>query len=206
MSSRDSWRVREVMSDNVREDVQIFYAMCNGALLVSLQEWTLRKVIDGRLDGHGPVAHAPKAPGGAQLAVDLGGDPAGGLWTALGWIAETALHEGASHARARARALLVGAPAASDFRALAMAYFGEIPTPPDGGIYTRAKDGISDPSRGTAHAPSWPALPVRGSPVGAVVDAVAGVRTELSFDDEGPGARPDERFQSLRARATITLR
>lgn len=61
-------------------------------------------------------------------------------------------------------------------RALAFAYFGAAPMTRDGTPSTLAPDGVRDPLRGTPYAPSWPPLPVTGSPVDALM---------TSFDDEG---------------------
>ena len=90
-------------------------------------------------------------------------------------------------------------------RALAFAYFGAAPAPPDGGAYTLAPEGLRDPVRGTLYAPKWPPLPVAGSPVAKVMSALAALRTEIGFDDES-GSQAANPMRSLHARATFDLR
>jgi hypothetical protein len=76
---------------------------------------------------------------------------------------------------------------------------------PDGGAWTLAKEGLRDPARGTHYAPVYPDVPVPGSPVNKVIQALARVRTQVAFDDEGTDDA-GKTMRSLRARATFGLR
>jgi hypothetical protein len=88
-------------------------------------------------------------------------------------------------------------------RGLAIAYFGSAPVSPDGKPYAAGREGAIDPSRGSAFAPKWPDVPVPGSPVDQVMRALTGIRTQVSFDDEGKDG--DARMRSLRAVVTLGL-
>ena len=191
------------------DDFRVHYALVSGALVVAFDEIVVRRLIDERLDGRAPKGLAEQSAG-TQLAIDIGGAKDGALFTTLTWLLEMSLLDtGARESRAFAEAVLRGAPErASDpaqVRALAFAYFGAAPAPPDGGAYTLTPDGVRDPVRGTLYAPRWPALPVVGSPVAKVMSALAALRTEIGFDDES-GTQAANPMRSLHARATIDLR
>jgi hypothetical protein len=188
--------------------VDVFYAVTNGALVVTLQQWLLAHLIDEQLDGNGPTASPVGAPGATQLSFELGSERGKALWTVLGWLLEEQVLEASSQSsRSAAEALLRGAPEtandAAATRALGLAYFGAAPLTPDGAQYVLARDGVRDPARGTPYAPVWPDVPVPGSPVERVMLALARIRTEVAFDDEGKdGSRL---MRSLHARATFGL-
>ena len=95
-------------------------------------------------------------------------------------------------------------PAAT--RALHLAYFGAVPTPPHGGTYSLGPDGIRDPVLGSASSPRWPSLPVTGSIVDKLFSAVGGFRSEIAFDPEGHDRPRGRGMQSLHVRTTIELR
>ncbi len=200
-------KAREELGQEV--DTQIFYAIAEGAILASLSEPTLRRLIDNRLDGRGPKAPSMNI-GGEQLSVELASDKGRALWTVMMWAFEAeVLRSDSGRSHAVAEALLRGAPElAGDAvaqRALALATFGSAPLALDGGTFSLARDGVKDPFRGTAYAPRWPPLPVPGSPVDALMTAIAHARADLSFDDEGKvGNAP--RMHSLHARVTVDLR
>jgi hypothetical protein len=205
-------KAREEFGREVK-DVQLFYAIADGAILLALRESVLQKTIDDRLDGKGPKAPADKAAG-TQFAIDLAADKGGGLWTALAWLFETGLLEDRGwRSQAAAEALLRGAPEkagdAAAMRALALAYFGAVPLAVDGGFYRLRTEGLEDPSRGTAYAPTWPAVPVAGSPLDAVMAAFVRGRTEVSFDEEGAAGSPgadSSALRSLHVRVTLDTR
>jgi hypothetical protein len=189
-------------------DVSIYYAMCSDALIVTLEDWVIHQRIDDRLDGRGPASGAGK-PTATQAMFDLSAAKGGGLWTALAWLTEgelvSAYH---GYAMGEAEALLRGAPeTAKDVaaeRALAFAYFGATPLTPDGGAYSLGSAGLVDPARGSAYAPTWPSIPVAGSPLEALMARLAGIHSELSFDDEGKDG--DKPMRSLHAKVSLDLR
>ena len=215
-------RRREVGAENPQEErpeLSVFYALTDKAFLLSLDEGVLRKLVSDLAEGRGPVADDPgKSPTGgridansaSQLVFDLAGEREGGLFTVLAWLFSEQLVRASSPSRARAEAVLRGAPErAGDpaaTRSLAFAYFGAAPTPPYGGVYTLATDGLRDPALGSANAPRWPPLPVPGSTVDKVLGAIGRFRSEVAFDSEGHDPRTGRAMQSLHLRATIGLR
>ena len=191
--------------------VDLYYAVTDGALIVTLQRWLIERLIDEQLDGAGPsVAEASAGPDATQMAVEIGSGPGKGLWSCLQWLLEEKVVEaGAAKSRGAAETLFHGAPEiagdAAAVRALGLAYLGAAPVTPDGGVYAFAREGARDPARGTLYAPVWPAQPVAGSPVARVMDALARVRTQEAFDDEGKDDQ-GKTMRSLHARATFGLR
>ncbi len=193
--------------DDGRE-IDVFYAVTNGALLVSTQQWLLLRLIDERLDGGAPSASTAKADDSTQLSFDLASGPGRGLWTAMSWVMEREMLDDAQWKSAgEANMLLRGAPEiAGDpaaVRALSLAYLGEVPVTADGAPFSYGRDGTRDPARGSAHAPVWPEIPVPGSPVERLLRALGGVHTQVSFDDEGKDG--DRAMRSLHATAVFDL-
>jgi hypothetical protein len=133
----------------------------------------------------------------------------GATTTLASWLLEEAALAGRDASRDEAWSLFHGAPDLTGddaaFRALALAYLGHVPTPPDGGAYSNAPDGVTDPARGSSHSPIYPAVPVPGSPAEKTLRAIAGLRVETSFDDE-PRAGAKDPVRSLHAKVTITPR
>jgi hypothetical protein len=190
-------------------DVTIFYAVTEGALIVTLQQWVLERLIDEQLDGTGPRAKPASDPESTQLSVELASQPGKGLSTVLAWLLEGKMNASGNASRAAAEVLFHGAPElAGDLaavRALALAYFGAVPVTPDGAAYVFTREGARDPARGTECAPIWPEVPVPGSPVAKVIQSLSGVRTQVAFDDEGKDDA-GKSMRSLLARATFALR
>ena len=189
-------------------EVELYYAMCEGALLLTLQPRTMRWLVDRRLD-HDEPHKAAADPTHSQLLVDLAGTERGALFTVLSWQLEQQALETATRSRADAEVVLRGAPELAGngeaIRALSLATLGAAPLTPDGQSYELAPSGVRDPSRGDLFAPMWPALPVAGSPAAKLLGALASFRSELSFDDEGKTAA-GERMQSLRVNLRLGLR
>jgi hypothetical protein len=191
-----------------KPDLELYYALSRGVFLASLNEQTLRRLVDDLVDGHGPSPAAAGA-GGSQLVVDLAGEKQGAIFTVLSWLLTTESIDAGASSRAMAEALLIGAQdragAPQAMRALGLAYLGSVPVPPEGGAFTLAEDGVRSPRRGSASAPVWPKMPVAGSPVDRLLSAVGRFRSEIAFDREGPG-KGDKGLLSLHARVTLGLR
>ena len=205
--SVDSEKAKTELQGDI--DMSVYYAVTKGALVVALSEMAIHAVIDARLDGKGPTPAADKARG-SQLTLEAASDKGRAAWASLAWMLEGELlsrEDGAS--AALAEALLRGAPdRAKDpvkARALAFAYFGAAPLTPDGGAYALGADGLFDPARGSVYAPVWPDVPVPGSPVNALMQAVMRARADLSFDDEGKD-QAGKPMRSLHAHVTTQLR
>lgn len=186
--------------------IDLFYAVTHDAITLTLQARVLRRLVDEALDAKGPTpAIDPTAP---QFSFSLGSDPGKGLWTALAWLAEGAMLREEPPAANAAMALLRGAPEiAADAmaqRALALAYFGAVPSTVDGAPFVLARDGVRDPARGTPCAPMWPDVPVPGSALAKILESLAAFRSEIGFDDEGKDG--EKTMRSLHARVVLDLR
>ena len=198
-------RIREGCDDPGQCEVDVFYALTGRALVVALDEGTLRRVLD-ELRARPPTVESD-APHG-QFVVEFAPSFRGALWTVASWYLEAEAVQRQASSRAAAEVLLRGAPDLASsppaLRQLGLSVFGAMPLTPDGATYELANSEVRDPARGTASAPVWPRIPVAGSPVEALVRAVRGLRWETSFDDEGEpqGRRP---MLSLHVRAKLTL-
>jgi hypothetical protein len=193
--------------DDARE-LDVFYAVANGALLIATQQWVLLRLIDERLDGGAPSASTAKAADSTQLSFDLASGPGKGLWTAMSWVMEREMLDDAQwKSVGEADMLLRGAPEiAGDpvaVRALSLAYLGEVPVTADGAPFSYGREGTRDPTRGSAYAPSWPDVPVPGSPVDKLLRALGGMHTQVAFDDEGKDG--EKAMRSLHATAMFDL-
>jgi hypothetical protein len=198
-------RYRDVCRPRGRCNIDTFYALTSRALVVALREETLRQVLD-ELEARPPAAE-PHGPDG-QLVAELAPQPRGALWTVASWLLEAEALKSESSSRTAAEVLLRGAPdLAHDseaLRELALVSFGAVPLTPDGAHYQLTPEGIADPARGTPFAPVWPAIPVAGSPVEALLQSLRSLRWETSFDDEGQTAN-GQQLRSLHVRATLAL-
>jgi hypothetical protein len=194
--------------DDDRSELEIFYALTGKALVLSLDEGVLRGLVADLAEGRGPIAQSGKPKDDAsQLVFDLKCQCEGGLRTVLGWLLTEQIVRASSAGRAQAEALLRGAPElARDraaLRALSLAYFGAVSTPPHGGSYSLGPDGVRDPVLGSASSPSWPPLPVSGSMVDRLLTAVGSFHSEIAFDPEGGPARNGRAMQSLHVGAAF---
>jgi hypothetical protein len=193
------------------KDVSAFYALTDKAILLALDERVLRMLVRDVAEGRAPTSTRKSNDSeGAQLIVDLAGDKQGGLFTVLSWFLSQELLRESGPGRAQAEALLRGAPDktadSKGLRALALGYFGAVPTPPYGGAYSLGPDGVRDPWRGSASSPKWPSLPVAGSMVDKLLGSIGRFRSEVAFDPEGGVTKDGRGMQSLHVRATIGLR
>ncbi len=180
----------------------IWYALTGDALMFTLSEEVLHHLLDERHGGKGTRA-AAKPANEPQLVLEWASAVGGPLRTLFGWLLETGALE-SSKGRRRAENFLRGAPGAS-LGALALAYEGAEPVPPDGGHYTLAADGVRDAARGSAILTRWPPCSSPGSPVARLMSAVLRFRGELAFDDE-PHVEGVPHMQSLHARVELGLK
>jgi hypothetical protein len=196
------------MEDGVH--AALYYALTEHALVLSLNEAVLHQALD-LVTAHPPLSVAANAPApedAAQLVVELGSKPGDALFRAVAWLAGDAAYNEGGEARLLASSVLLGAPEqtsdAAAARLLMRQYLGTVVVGPSGQSYALAPDGIRDPDRGTPNAPIFPELPVLGSPLERVLDAVRRVRSALSFDDE-PAVPGEQPLSSLHARVTLEL-
>lgn len=206
--------VRVLGRDNSHE-VALYYAFAGDALLLTLNRTVMRSLIEQALDGKFPMQDkaALKARAGkndGQVVVELAPSKKGSLRTLLTWALAVAAQEGNWRARASAEAVLRGVPESAHkperSAELLRAYLGSAPLTPDGRRYWLAPEGISDPLRGSAHAPEWPALPTPGSSAEKLLTAVSRLRSDLSFDEEPQLSTAAPRLRSLRVRTDLWLR
>jgi hypothetical protein len=190
--------------------VNIYYAFCRSALLLSLKQDVMRALIDERLDDAGPVsapAAKPGERGRPQFVLDIAPKERGPIASILMWLlAERAIVAG-ERSRAMAEALFRGDPGRAvdpaATRALSLALFGSAPVTPDGGLYAMAPEGVKDPARGSLYAPVWPAIPLPGSPIDKAISKLSLFHVELGFDDEARPKGSSAQIQSLHARMTL---
>ena len=210
-------RLRE-RSDDPSRDWHLYYALTDDALLFCLDRVWMTRLLDDAATGR-LAKEATTKKAGTQLGIDLASPVGGPLWTLLLWTSEQVARQHGVRAEDLANALYHGAPETQSPEAmdqLAMAYFGSRPVTPSGRSYVRGPDGMRDPDRGSRLLPSWPQLPIANAALTRALEKLAGVRTEVSLDDEG-APRPDstderasgvtgDRSQSFHGRLTIQLR
>jgi hypothetical protein len=208
--------VRVAAKDDTFQGLTLYYAFVKDALVVSLDEHTIRRQIDALIAGHGPGGvPAPRAtpgmpgtPEAPQLVLDAAGSSGGPLWRSAAWLLEEPARKAAERSLATAEAVFYGAPEAAGnparARELALRIFGAIPQTADGRAFELGPEGVRDPVRGSRFAPAWPELPVAGSPIAGVLAAIARARCEISFDPEpAKGAQVEK---SLHLRLTLGTR
>jgi hypothetical protein len=204
--------VVRVMARERNKEIALYYAMAGDAFIITLNRSVMRSLIEQALDGKLPVQGQPSAALAKEGQVVLEVSPLkkGPLRTLLAWSLTVSSLEAARNSRAAAEAVLRGVPesAHKPERAaeLSMAYLGALPLTPDGRRYRLGADGVTDPLRGTAHAPDWPALPPAESPSARVLGLFGGLRSDLSFDMEPQIASVPQPLRSLRARVDLWLR
>jgi hypothetical protein len=208
---RDVEVVRIVGHDHGRE-LSLYYALAGDNLLVTFNRSVLRSLIDQALDGKllvpPPGARPPQQDG--QVVLELAPSKKGALRTLLTWLLTLASAEGTWQARATAEAVLRGVPESAHnperSAELSLAYLGVAPLSADGRRYRLSPEGISDPLRGTAHAPDWPAVPTPESSTERLLAAFGRFRSDLSFDEEPQLSSTEPALRSLRARVDLWLR
>lgn len=214
--------VVRIMARERNKELALYYALAADALIVSMNRSVMRSVIDQALDGRLPAqaraavdsaSQAPRAPNRhaqGQVVFELAPTKKGPLRTLLGWALSIASLESSASSRAAAEAVLRGAPESAHeperSAMLSVAYLGISPLTPDGRRYRLGADGISDPLRGTLHAPEWPAVPTPESAAARVMAAFGRLRSDLSFDTEPQSIDNRVPLRSLRVRLDLTLR
>ena len=213
---REAGRERDVPFVTVRATGQasedlgtlaVHYAFCKQAFLASLNEATLRARIDDCVEGRLPTGAQEGKPGSAQAPqwiVDLSLAPQGPFWYLAAWLLDATGREVDERSQDMAEILWRGVPRAqaAEVRGLALRTLGMVPVSFDGRELTLGPEGVTDPVRGSAHAPRWPQLPVPGSPVARLLEAVGQARSEVSFDEEPRvGEHP---MRGLHVRLTLT--
>lgn len=206
------YRGQAVVKVTVREMgemLEIYYSLLPTAFTISLNEAALHEAIDQVLD-HPPSAEQAKPTSrAAQVSFEIGGDKHSPLYRIAAWFAQAELLDRRGQNPALVEAVLRGAPETQKspdrLRVLLRNYFGSVPLTPDGRYYESSPEGPRDPVRGSAYAPTYPDVPVPGSPLERVLAGLRYARSEQSYDAE-PGDSASEPRQSLRVKVTLKMR
>ncbi len=208
---RDVEVVRILGRDRDRE-IALYYALAGDHLVLSFNRSVMRSLIDQALDGkllRAPSAAKPPSQDG-QIVLEVSPSKKGALRSLLTWGLVLASAEGSWRAHATAEAVLRGVPESAHLAdrsaELSLAYLGTIPLTPDGRRYSLSPTGITDPLRGSKHAPEWPALPTPDSAAARLLTVLNRARSDLSFDEEPRVSGSEPPLRSLRARVDLWLR
>jgi hypothetical protein len=172
------------------EEIEVYYALTKQRLFVSSMLDLVHDLIDGELDGRGfATSNDPKSAQGGQLVVDLLRRESSGLVQALGWVIEKELREQQRGDERLAEVVLRGAPSVSERERarIAMNYIGYLPVSPEGTEFSLDRFGVKDPLRGTAYRPVFSEVPLKGSPLAALLKALGRGHAEVAFDKEPGG-------------------
>lgn len=189
----------------IAEAFALHYVQTGSAIVVGFDRPTLTGVIDDLLDGRLP---GPGAPNDPQFVVKARSEAGAPLWTGLLWALQGQANAAARSALRSAEILLRGDPQATTsvggLARLAQLYFGYVPLNAHGTPeFVLRPEGAADPLQGSAITPTFPSLPIAGSPIEALMQRLTAIRGEVSFDKEPAAAGPDAR--SLHTRLQIRL-
>lgn len=181
--------------ENLADVIALYYAQVDDTIVFALDVKVLEAAIHRIKHGQGPKRGTSEGP---QFVVEghmQEGKPA---WTALLWMLQGQANGSQAAARASAEILLRGDPTiAGDpakITALGLAYFGSYPVTASGATdFTLRPEGVADPVHGSELAPVFPALPVEGSPIAALMDRLEGIRATVAFDREPAKMEPPAR-------------
>lgn len=209
LASHRGVEVVRILGRERGRELSLYYALAGDDLIVCFNRSVMRALIDRALDGK--LVRRAGAPGeDGQVVLELAPTKRGALRTLLTWGLAMASAQGSRQARATAQAVLRGVPETAHqperSAELSLAYLGVVPVTPDGRRYALSPTGVTDPLRGTAHAPQWPALPTPESPAARLLAAFARFRSDLSFDEEPRLSATEPPLRSLRARVDLWLR
>lgn len=183
----------------------IHYVQTAAAIVVGLDRPTITRAVDDLLDGRLPKAGAATDP---QFVFQTRTEVGAPLWTALLWLLQGQANIAGKSALRSAEILLRGDPQATSSAdglvRLGLAYLGFAPLNAHGTPeFVLRPEGAADPLQGSAIAPSFPELPIPGSPLARLMQRLTAIRGEVSFDKEPDAAGPDAR--SLHTKFQIHL-
>lgn len=187
------------------EAVALYYAQAGGAIVLALDLEVLETLIDRIVGGDVPDGGEEDDP---QFVLTTRTRPGRGIWTGILWMLQGQANGAQERARAAAEAVLRGAPTAAGdaarFREVSMAYLGAVPVSASGrSDFILEPDGVRDPVHGSLVTPSYPELPVEGSPLALLMQRLVGAQAEVSFDREPVTGQEDAR--SLHTRFELRL-
>lgn len=186
------------------EAIALYYVQADETIVFALDPKVLEALIDRIVDGGGP---RPGKEGGPQFVVDARLAKERASWTAAAWALQGQANRSQRASRAAAEILLRGDPGATTADQLmerGLAYFGSYPVSASGGRdFEMTPAGVSDPVHGSAIVPSFPELPVAGSPIDALMQRLVGLQASVAFDREPAKLEPPAR--SLHTRFRVHL-
>ena len=186
------------------EAIALYYVQAGEAIVFALDPKVLEALVDRIVDGGGP---RPGVEGGPQFVVDARLAKERASWTAAAWALQGQANRSQGSSRAAAEILLRGDPSLSTREQLVergLAYFGSYPVSASGGSdFEMTAAGVSDPIHGSEVVPSFPELPVAGSPIDALMQRLVGVQASVAFDREP--AKLDPPARSLHTHFRVQL-
>ncbi len=167
--------------------VDFEYALANGIFVLSMERAALERVIDGILDGTGPVAlPADKATGGAQAQFATSPDTGGLAAATLLLLEDGAVRQWSkAHRAAELLQRAFGVTTAEERRSLGLAYLGYDPVVLQGGDFEPSRSGLKHSLYGSPTAPTLPEVPVAGSPVSRLLGALRSLSLDLGIEGSG---------------------
>jgi hypothetical protein len=177
------------------EAVALYYAQAGGVIVLALDLGVLEALIDRILGGNVPDAGQEDDP---QFVLATRTRAGRAIWTGILWMLQGQANGAQKRARAAAEAILRGIPSAAKdarrFRETSLAYLGSVPVSASGrSDFTLEPDGVHDSVHGSQVTPTYPELPVEGSPLAILMQRLVGVQAEVSFDREPVTGQEDAR-------------
>jgi len=176
------------------EAIALYYVQAGEAIVFALDPKVLETLVDRIVDGGGP---SPGGENGPQFVMDARLAKGRASWTAAAWALQGQANRSQRSSRAAAEILLRGDPSMSTPAQLmerGLAYFGSYPVSASGGSdFKLSAHGVSDPIHGSEVVPSFPELPVAGSPIDALMQRLVGVQASVAFDREPAKLDPPAR-------------
>jgi hypothetical protein len=187
------------------EAVALYYAQAGGVVVLALDLGVLEALVDRILGGNVPDAGEKGDP---QFVLATRTRAGRAIWTGILWMLQGQANGAQEGARAAAEAVLRGVPSAvgnaARFRQMSMAYLGSVPVSASGrSDFTLEPDGVHDGVHGSQVTPTYPELPVEGSPLELLMQRLVGAQAEVSFDREPVTGQEDAR--SLHTRFELRL-
>lgn len=186
------------------EAIALYYVQAGEAIVFALDPKVLEALVDRIVDGGGPSRGVESGP---QFVVDARLAKEHASWTAAAWALQGQANRSQGSSRVAAEILLRGDPSKTTPEQLVergLAYFGSYPVSASGGSNFKLEaHGVSDPVHGSAVVPSFPELPVAGSPIDALMQRLVGVQASVAFDREP--AKLDPPARSLHTHFRVQL-
>jgi hypothetical protein len=174
--------------------IALYYVQADDVLAMALDPKILEAIIDRVVDGGGPKRGVD---GGPQFVMEARVAEGRAGWTAVAWALQGQANRTQSAARSAAEILLRGDPSLTtpeQLIARGQDYLGAYPVTASGRAdFMLTPAGVSDPVHGSEITPTFPALPVEGSPIAMLMQRLTSVRATIAFDREAAQMNPPAR-------------